>query len=48
MLLISMKICLEKYYVLKLLIRDIMYMHDLSKIRVRELFNITYIIVLAY
>ena len=42
------KNCLEKYYVLKLLIRDITYMHDLSKIRVRELFNITYIIVLAY
>ena len=38
----------RKYYVLKLLIRDITYMHDLRKIRVRELFNIIYILVLAY
>ena len=33
----------EKYYALKLLIRDITYMHDLSKIHVRELFNLIYI-----
>ena len=39
---------LEKYYALKLLIRDITYMHDLSKICVHELFNIIYIIILAY
>ena len=39
---------LEKYYALKLLIRDITYMHDLSKIYVRELFNLIYIIILAY
>ena len=39
---------LEKYYALKLLIRDITYMHDLSKIRVRELFNLICIIILAY
>ena len=38
----------EKYYVLKLLIRDITYMHDLSKICVLELFNLIYIIILAY
>ena len=38
----------EKYYVLKLLIRDIKYMHDLSKTCVRELFNLIYIIILAY
>ena len=37
------KDCLEKYYALKLLIRDITYMHDLSKIHVRELFNLIYI-----
>ena len=48
MLSINIKNYLEKYYVLKLLTRDITYMHDLSKIRVRELFNITYIIVLAH
>ena len=36
------------YYALKFLIRDITYMHDLSKIRVRELFNLIYIIILAY
>ena len=36
------KNCLEKYYALKLLIRDIIYMHDLSKICVRELFNLKY------
>ena len=42
------KDCLEKYYALKLLIRDITYMHDLSKIYVRELFNLIYIIILAY
>ena len=42
------KNCLEKYYALKLLIRDITYMHDLSKICVRELFNLIYIIILAY
>ena len=39
---------LETYYALKLLIRDITYMHDLSKIHVRELFNLIYIIILAY
>ena len=39
---------LEKYYVLKLLIRDITYKHDLSKICVCELFNFIYIIILAY
>ena len=33
----------EKYYALKLLIRDITYMHDLNKICVRELFNHIYI-----
>ena len=38
----------EKYYALKLLIRDITYMHDLSKICVRELFNLIYIIILVY
>ena len=38
----------EKYYALKLLIRDFTYMHDLSKICVRELFNLIYIIILAY
>ena len=37
------KNCLEKYYALELLIRDITYMHDLSKIHVRELFNLIYI-----
>ena len=42
------KNCLKKYYALKLLIRDITYMHDLSKICVRELFNLIYIIILAY
>ena len=39
---------LEKYYVLKLLIRDITYKHDLSKIYVHELFNLIYVIILAY
>ena len=39
---------LKTYYALKLLIRDITYMHDLNKIRVRELFNLIYIIILAY
>ena len=38
----------EMYHALKLLIRDITYMHDLSKIRDRELFNLVYIIILAY
>ena len=38
----------EKYYALKLLIRDITYKHDLSKIYVRELFNLIYMIILAY
>ena len=38
----------KMYYALKLLIRDITYMHDLSKIHVRELFNLIYIIILAY
>ena len=38
----------EKYYALKLLIRDFTYMHDLSKICVHELFNLIYIIILAY
>ena len=38
----------DKYYTIKLLIRDITYMHDLSKICVRELFNLIYIIILAY
>ena len=33
----------EKYYALKLLIRDITYKHDLSKIYVYELFNLIYI-----
>ena len=42
------KFFLEKYYALKLLIRDITYMYDLSKICVRELFNLIYIIILAY
>ena len=39
---------LEKYYALKLLFRDITYKHELSKICVRELFNLIYIIILAY
>ena len=39
---------LKMYYALKLLIRGITYMHDLSKIHVRELFNLIYIIILAY
>ena len=34
---------LEKYYALKFLIRDITYKHDLSKIYLRELFNLIYI-----
>ena len=34
---------LEKYYALKFLIRDIIYKHDLSKIYLRELFNLIYI-----
>ena len=38
----------EKYYALKFLIRDITYIHDLSKICVRELFNFIYIIILVY
>ena len=38
----------ETYHALKLLIRDITYKHDLSKICVRELFNLIYIIILAY
>ena len=42
----------KNYYALKLLIRDITYKHDLSKIYVRELFNLIYIyiymIILAY
>ena len=42
------KNCLENYYALKLLIRDITYKHDLSKIYVHELFNLIYIIILAY
>ena len=42
------KDCLEKYYALKLLIRDITYKHDLSKIYVRELFNLIYMKILAY
>ena len=42
------KNCLVKYYALKLLIRDITYMHDLSKICVHELFNLIYILILAY
>ena len=33
----------EKYYALKLLIRDITYKHDLSKIYVCELFSLIYI-----
>ena len=33
---------LEKYYALKLFIRDITYKQDLSKIHVRELFNLIY------
>ena len=36
------------YYALKFFIRDITYMHVLSKIRVRELFNLIHIIILAY
>ena len=47
-LLISIKIILKKYYALKLLIRDITYKHDLSKIYVRELFNLIYMIILVY
>ena len=39
---------LKTYYALKLLIRDITYMHDLSKTCVHELFNLIYIIILAY
>ena len=39
---------LKTYYALKLLIRGITDMHDLSKIHVRELFNLIYIIILAY
>ena len=42
------KDCLENYYALKLFIRDITYKHDLSKIYVRELFNLKYMIILAY
>ena len=38
----------EKYYALNLLIRDITYMHDLSKICVRELFNLIYIIIFGF
>ena len=38
----------KTYQALKLLIRDITYMHDLSKICVRELFNLIYIIILVY
>ena len=38
----------EKYYALKLLIRDITYKHDLRKIYVRELFNLINIIILAH
>ena len=38
----------EKYYALKLLISDIPYMHDLSKICVHEFFNLICIIILAY
>ena len=39
---------LEKYYALKLLIRDITYKYDLSKIYVHELFNFIYMLTLAY
>ena len=42
------KNCLENDYALKLLIRDITYKHDLSKLYVRELFNLIYMIILAY
>ena len=42
------KNCLEYYYALKLLIRDITYKHDLSKIYVCELFNLIYMIISAY
>ena len=38
----------EKYYALKLLIKDITYKYDLSKIYVRELFNLIYMIISAY
>ena len=38
----------EKYYALKLLIKDITYKHDLSKIYVHELFNFIYMLTLAY
>ena len=38
----------EKYYALKFFIRDITYKHDLSKIYVRGLFNLIYMIILAY
>ena len=38
---------LEKYYTLKLLISDIIYKYDLSKIYIRELFNLIYMIILA-
>ena len=37
----------KNYYALKLLIRDITYKHDLSKIYVRELFYLIYMIILA-
>ena len=33
----------KMYYALKILIRDITYKHELSKIYVRELFNLIYI-----
>ena len=42
------KNCLEKYYALKLLVKDITYKHDLSKICVHELFNLILMIILAY
>ena len=42
------KDCLEEYHAFKLLIRVITYKHDLSKICVRELFNLIYMIILAY
>ena len=38
----------EKYNALKLLIRDITYKYDLSKIYVHELFNLIYMLTLAY
>ena len=48
MLLISIKIILKTILHYNFLIRDITYKYDLSKIYVRELFNLIYMIILAY